>query len=156
MSQTIYVRRKGNTLVPCAQVDEEALLSIPEGKDIAASLTRPRSSKQHRLFWAVLQHVVHNSDDYHKPEQVLTWLKIRLGYVEKIQFHGTQVWWQTKSISFNSMGQDEFSQFFNDSIDLICFEILPGMDPETLVAEAELSSGVNANEVRIKDGIRTA
>jgi hypothetical protein len=87
---------------------------------------------------------------------VLTWLKIRLGYVEKIQFHGTQVWWQTKSISFNSMGQDEFSQFFNDSIDLICFEILPGMDPETLVAEAELSSGVNANEVRIKDGIRTA
>jgi len=153
MSTSLYVRRKGNTLVPCAQVDEEVLMSLPEGKDISASLTRPRSSKQHRLFWALLLQVCNNSDDYSKPEQLLLWIKIRLGYVEAVRFHGDQTWWVAKSISFNSMGQDEFGKFFNDSVDLICTEVIPGMDPNALINEAEQVSGISTKEVKVDYGL---
>lgn len=153
MPTSLYVRRKGNTLVPCAQLDEEVLMSFPEGKDISASLNLPRSSKQHRLFWALLQQVCHNSDYYSKPEQLLLWIKIRLGYVESVKFHGDQTWWVPKSISFNSMGQDEFGKFFNDSVDVICTEVIPGMDPKDLINEAELASGINTKEVKVNHGL---
>ena len=153
MSILLYVRRKGRSLVPCAQVDEEMLMSFPEGKYISAALTRPRSSKQHRLFWALLLQVCNNSDYYKKPEQLLLWMKIRLGYVEAVKFHGDQVWWVAKSISFNSMGQDEFRKFFNDAVDLICTEVMAGTDPNALINEVELSSGINANKMKVHHGV---
>lgn len=141
------MRRKGNTLVPCSLMDEEALMEFPADKDLVAQLHRPRSTKQHRFFMGLLRLVCDNSDFYRRPEQLLLWLKVRLGYVEEVRFHDDKVHWVARSISFNSMKQDEFRRFFDDSVDLIVSEVLPQMDKNALITEVEHMLGLKLSHV---------
>jgi len=143
MPDTIYVRRRGSKLEPCSLVDEEALNEFPEGKDLSVTIARTRSSKQHRFFWALLQKICENHDTYRKPEQLLLWLKIKLGYVEEVKFHDDKLWWVAKSISFNAMGQDEFKKFFDAALDVIVEDVIPHINQYELLYEVEKMVGIN-------------
>jgi hypothetical protein len=151
MPETIYVRRKGNSLHPCSKADEEALSEFAEGRDLSCTLTRPRSTRQHRFFWAILQKICHNHEVYNRPEKLLLWIKIRLGYVEEVRFHGDQTWWVAKSTSFNAMGQDEFRKFFDATLDCIVTEVIPGLDAKHLIQEVEEMLGFSLQEIWGKD-----
>jgi hypothetical protein len=153
--EPLYVKRKGAALVPCSLSDEEALFELPEGKELKVTLSRQRSSRQHRFFWALLQKVCTNHETYHKPDQLLLWLKVRLGYVEQVHFHGDQFFWTTKSISFKAMPQDEFRKFFDAAMDCIVTEIIPGMAAEDLIHEVEEMLGFSLNDIwkEKRDGV---
>ena len=137
------MRRQGLRLLPVSKVDEDALEEIPEHKDLSVTITRHRSNKQHRFFWAILQKVCENHDVYQRGEQLLLFLKIRLGYVEEVRFHGDQVWWVAQSISFNAMDQIEFKKFFDAAMDVITTEIIPGLNSQELIEEVENMLGFN-------------
>ena len=139
----IIMRRKAARLEPVTEVDRELLLEIPEGADLTVRVSRSRSPRQHRLFWALLQIVVDNHAHYQRPEQLLEWLKVRLGYVEETVWHDGQVWFKTKSISFAAMGQDQFRKFFTESLDAIVAEVIEGMDRDALLAEMSAMLGEN-------------
>jgi len=141
------MRRKGSRLEPCAQLDEEILAEFPEGKDLSVSITRPRSNKHHRFFMGLLQIVCYNHDTYKRPDQLLLWLKIRLGYVDEVRFHNEKVWWVAKSISFNAMGQDQFKKFFDAALDVIVSEVIPNMSKLHLIYEVEQMLGFRLDEV---------
>jgi hypothetical protein len=140
------MRRKGAKLEPVTEVDRELLLDIPEGADLTVRVSRSRSPKQHRLFWALLQLIVDNHDYYKRPEQLLEWLKVRLGYVDETVWHDGQVWFKTKSISFAAMGQDQFRQFFTMAVDLIVTEVAEGMDRDALLSEVSAMMGENVRQ----------
>lgn len=146
MADTFYMRRKGGRLEPCSLMDEEALNEFPEGKDLTVTVKRARSLKQHRFFWALLQKVVDNHAEYYKPEQLLLWIKIRLGYVDEVKFHDDKIWWVAKSISFNSMGQDEFRKFFDTALDVILAEVIL-VDRSDFLREVEEMVGFKLEEV---------
>jgi len=150
MAETIYVRRRGNKLEPCSLVDEEALNELPEGKDLSATIARTRSTKQHRFFWALLQKICENHETYRRPEQLLLWLKVKLGYVEQVRFHDDQVWWVPQSISFNAMGQDEFKKFFDAALDVIVEEVIPDINQYELLHEVEKMIGFNLTDIWVK------
>lgn len=139
----IIMRRKAAKLEPVTEVDREFLLEIPEGADLTVRVSRSRSPRQHRLFWALLQIVVDNHDYYKRPEQLLEWLKVRLGYVEETVWHDGQVWFKTKSISFASMGQDQFRKFFTESLDVVTTEVIEGIDREAILTEMSMMLGEN-------------
>lgn len=149
----MVMRRSGDRLVPVTERDREILLEIPEGADLFVKTSRPRSPRQHRLFMALLQLVVDNHPHYTRPEQLLEWLKVRLGYVDETVWHDGQVWFKTQSISFASMGQDKFRQFFTLSVDAITKEVIPELDMDVLLNEVSEMMGenvrkyVNANTV---------
>lgn len=147
MPETLMMRRMGLHLLPCSAVDEEALGEFPEGRDLTVTVTRNRSHKQHRFFWALLKKICENHETYNRPEQLLLWLKIRLGYVEEVRFHNEQVWWVAKSTSFNSMGQEEFKKFFDAALDVIVSEVIPGLNADHLVREVEEMVGFKFNEM---------
>ena len=147
MAEIIYVRRNGSKLEPCSLADEGALLEFPTGKDLSVTISRPRSSKQHRFFWALIQKICENHDTYRRPEQLLLWLKIRLGYVEEVRFHDEKVWWVAKSISFNAMDQEEFRKFFHAALDVIVAEIIPGLNTSELIVEVEQLLGFRLTEL---------
>jgi hypothetical protein len=140
MSVSIHVRRSGDKLVPITEWDREQLLGIPEGKDLSIKLSRTRSAKQHRLFWSMMQIVVDNHPYYLRPEQVVEWLKLRLGYVEEIMFHNGDILTKLSSISFSSMGQSEFQDFFNKSLYVIVTEVIP-ISRQELIDELETILG---------------
>ena len=147
MAEVIYVRRNGSKLEPCSLVDEEALSEFPTGKDLSVTITRPRSSKQHRFFWALIQKICENHDKYRKPEQLLLWLKIRLGYVEEVRFHDDKIWWVAQSISFNAMDQEEFRKFFHAALDVIVEEVIPGLNTSELIVEVEQLLGFRLTDL---------
>ena len=136
-SDTIIMRRSGDRLVPVAEWERERLLEIPEGRDLTVKITRTRSARQHRLFWALMQLVVINHPYYVRAEQLVEWLKIRLGYVEEVMFHDGQMLTKVSSISFGTMGQDAFQKFFNMAVDIVTTEVLAGTSREDLLKELE-------------------
>jgi hypothetical protein len=141
----MVMRRSGDKLLPVTERDREMLLEIPDGMDLFVKASRPRSPRQHRLFMALLQLVVDNHPHYTRPEQLLEWLKVRLGYVDETVWHDGRVWFKTQSISFASMGQDKFKQFFTLSVDAITKEVSPELDMDALLAEV---SAIMAENVR--------
>lgn len=160
----MVMRRSGDRLLPVTERDREILLEIPDGIDLFVKTSRPRSPRQHRLFMALLQLVVDNHPHYTRPEQLLEWLKVRLGYVDETVWHDGKVWFKTQSISFASMGQDKFRQFFTLSVDAITQEVIPELDMDALLDEVSEMMGenvrkyVNANSVdasRDRQGSRT-
>ena len=140
-SDTIIMRRSGDRLVPVAEWERERLLEIPEGRDLTVKITRTRSARQHRLFWGLMQLVVINHPYYVRAEQLVEWLKIRLGYVEEVMFHDGQMLTKVSSISFGTMGQDEFQKFFNMALDIVTTEVLAGTNREDLLRELEQMLG---------------
>ena len=136
-SDTIIMRRSGDRLVPVAEWERERLLEIPEGRDLTVKITRTRSARQHRLFWALMQLVVINHPYYVRAEQLVEWLKIRLGYVEEVMFHDGQMLTKVSSISFGTMGQDAFQKFFNMALDVVTNEVLAGTSRDELLKELE-------------------
>ena len=136
-SDTIIMRRSGDRLVPVAEWERERLLDIPEGRDLTVKITRTRSARQHRLFWALMQLVVINHPYYVRAEQLVEWLKIRLGYVEEVMFHDGQMLTKVSSISFGTMGQDAFQKFFNMALDVVTNEVLAGTSRDELLKELE-------------------
>jgi hypothetical protein len=143
MSVAIHVRRSGDKLVPITEWDREQLLNVPEGKDLSIKLSRTRSARQHRLFWSLMQIVVDNHPYYLRPEQLVEWLKLRLGYVEEIMFHNGEMMTKLSSISFTSMGQIEFQEFFNKALYVIATEVALTSE-ESLIAELERVLGEKA------------
>jgi hypothetical protein len=142
----LIMRRHGEKLLPVTEWDREHLLDIPEGRDLTVKITRTRSPKQHRLFWSLLAKVVENHPYYTNPEQLLTWLKIRLGWVDAVMMHDGNIWSQTRSISFHSMGQDDFRKFFNQCVDVIVAEVIPETDKDALLDEVFSMLGMEPEE----------
>jgi len=147
MAEVIYVRRRGSKLEPCSLVDEEALQEFPAEKDLSVTISRTRSTKQHRFFWTILNKICENHAEYRRAEQLLLWLKIRLGYVEEVRFHDDKVWWVAQSISFNAMDQEEFRKFFHAALDVIVEEVIPGLNTSELIVEVEQLLGFRLTEL---------
>jgi len=88
----------------------------------------------------MMQIVVDNHPYYLRPEQVVEWLKLRLGYVEEIMFHNGDILTKLSSISFSSMGQSEFQDFFNKALYVIVTEVIP-ISRQELIDELETILG---------------
>ena len=151
----MVMRRSGDKLLPVTERDREMLLEIPDGMDLFVKASRPRSPRQHRLFMALLQLVVDNHPHYTRPEQLLEWLKVRLGYVDETVWHDGRVWFKTQSISFASMGQDRFKQFFTLSVDAITKEVIPELDMDALLAEVSAIMGENVRKYVVSKPLDT-
>jgi len=134
-------------LEPCSLVDEEALQEFPAEKDLSVTISRTRSTKQHRFFWAILNKICENHEEYRRAEQLLLWLKIRLGYVEEVRFHDDKIWWVAQSISFNAMDQEEFRKFFHAALDVIVEEVIPGLNTAELIVEVEQLLGFRLTDL---------
>ena len=143
----INVKRWGSTLIPATPMDEEAIRELRDNAEYTVKLKRDRSGKHHRFFCAILTKVVDNHAEYNKPDQLLLWLKVRLGYVEEVRFHDDKVWFVAKSTNFSAMEQNEFKKFVDAALDLIISEVILGMNKQELIKEVEEMMGINYEDV---------
>jgi hypothetical protein len=116
--------------------DDALLAKIPVGEIVAVRIVRGRSLPQHRLFRAILSHVA-ESTKFETDEALLLALKIRLGKCHPVKFPNGKVTLAAHSTSFEEMAQDEFQEFFNNSIRLICEEVIPGANGEELITRVQ-------------------
>lgn len=136
-------------LVPVTPHDQELIADLRDDKQYKGHLTwaNPRSVKQNRYYWGgVLATTIENQDFYHGTKPLHLWIKTRLGLVNRITFHDDSFFVDVDSTAFDKMPPDEFRTFLDAAIMLICTEIIPGLDPAMLKADASRRTGVSYQE----------
>lgn len=87
---SIYVRRKGNELMPADSEALDQIMKIAEGQIIKCKIMKERSSPHHRLFFAAIRLAFDNWPEQH-PEQFATaeelrgWLLCKAGHCSQIK-----------------------------------------------------------------------
>lgn len=92
MPTSIYVKRNGETLTPIREKDRLELVKLPEGKPLRATVTKPRNSKVHRLYFAAIKAAAkHWPESHHYQPQgdesaLRAFLQCEAGWCKKIPF----------------------------------------------------------------------
>lgn len=112
---------------------------IPIGRPIRASLKKARNYKHHRKFFALLRIVMDNTEAFSSQEELLDWLKLKVGWVRTREISTKSGEKMTvyipRSISFDDMDQDQFEAFYDRAVSKILEEILTGMSSQDLDRE---------------------
>ena len=131
----------GFCLLASDDLQEEQLQKIPPGQELIVEIKQPRNPNHHRLFFALLNITQHQTDDFPSTDMLLTWLKIKLGHVDVMIWDEGKTYYVPKSISFASMDQDSFREFFDRALDVIVQRY--GFDRPALLKEIEQATGLH-------------
>lgn len=137
----IQCERRGMFLVPCAPTDSDALMRFPTGKTLSVRVTQSRSSRQLRLYRAMLSLVAENLEQDVTADDLHEWLKLRLGYVREVRQRNGEVVHVAKSVAFAKMDQPTFREFFDKAVTMLIEHIIPGLDSADLEREARAMLG---------------
>src|SRR6185312_717061 len=110
MAKNILLRKGVGALLPADDAAAEALKRIKLHDLVEVPLPkRPRNVKHHRKFFAMLNLVWQNQEIYPSVDSLLFALKVALGHADLVADLATgELHPSPRSISFASMGQDEF------------------------------------------------
>jgi len=137
-------KRTTEGLVPA---DDDAMAEFAKcklGQLVMADVKRHRYPGQHARYWVLCKLVADNSERYPTKERVSYMLKIATGHCEEIPMKDGNIAFIPHSINFASMDQGEFEAFFERVIQLVCSQVLPGLDPGGLRNEIEEICGIGA------------
>jgi hypothetical protein len=125
------LKRVPNGLIANNRHSQEELDALEIGRVYRVKISKPRNIKHHNLYWALCGAVAEQLD---KPSKLICELiKIRVGHVDVINtVHGVVE--IPKSIAFAKMDQAAFRDFFDRAIEVVCSDILPGVDSDDLRA----------------------
>lgn len=119
--------------------------SLDIGQEVAASVSKAdiRNLAFHKKLFALLNLAFENlpekfSDNIKSVDELLQEVKIQVGHREKRISMGGQVYWIPKSIAFDKLGEEAFSDFYNKTLDFVLQFILP--DTERADLEKEIVS----------------
>ncbi len=137
MTSAIFQKRLG-ALRPVDDIAQAMMRDIKDGEHVKLAVPkRPRNPNRHRLYWALMALVVDNTNGKWPNAEALHFaMKLHMGLIEEIASVNGEIILRPKSTSFSAMSEAEFSAFMNRVVDVICAEIMPGLDPQTLRMEA--------------------
>lgn len=132
-----FLCKHNNHFLPATEEDEQKASKIGAGEIVEVTCTNQRNIKYHRKYWALVKVTLENlpetveEDLQNKHQFRITskedmhfFIKIKNGFVEK-KFIGKNgnIGWMPKSIAFDKMSEDEFSEFYDKAL-TTCAELL--------------------------------
>lgn len=130
-------------LVPMYDSDLEERKKLKRGDRVLCRITKPRNYEFHKKFFALVRLTYENLPEHlhsmlriRSEEDMLTSIKLELGYADKLWYSGKQIA-VPKSISFAAMDQAEFERFFARAVDLVLTLYLRGTDRKELLDEVD-------------------
>jgi hypothetical protein len=132
-------------LVPSdGQTREMMRRFVPSDIISTSAPSKPRNPKHSAKFWK-LMHVVWEStavqDRYASPRALAKAIEVVLGHFDAIKLPDGRVITDIHSLSFDSMNQERFAEFYSGAIDMIVTEIIPHINREDLEREVERMIG---------------
>jgi len=140
-----YAVKKMGVLKPYDRTEAEKLHKMREGEAYKVKVSMLRNVRFHRKFFALLGIVFDNlpeSIGVKTPDgqQVvirsvadLLWqIKMQIGHYEQKITLGGKITYEAKSISFASMDEAEFQDFYSQAVDVILKYFLPESNREEL------------------------
>ena len=131
VKKTSYVSGHGEReacLVSCDSIGDEVLYKIQDGEVLHIKMTRPRNVKHHRKAFGLLNAVFMSQTAYSTLEDMLDDIKIALGHCRVFKGIDGSDRVVPLSISFSSMDQHSFNEFYDRMVDFILTKILPMTD----------------------------
>lgn len=123
-----------NTFKICYDSDYEIAKKIKVNEPYEYEFKNVRNPGHHRKYFALLNLVVNNTEKFKDVNHLRMILAIECGHYEGlINPLSGEVTIVPKSISFSSMGQDEFSELYSKSLDYCC-KVL-GIDKSEIIDE---------------------
>lgn len=130
MPRNIYLKRTaGRLLAPVNPSDKQEVEQLDIDEIVKCSISKPRNIRHHRKFWALCRVI---GDQIDQPERIVKQLiSIRVGHCDVVRTKQGEVM-LPKSINFGSMDQVAFNDFYKRAINVVCRDILPGIDSREL------------------------
>ena len=108
------------------------LETMKTGSWLRFEWSSPRNGKHHKKLMALLNLVAENSETYNTVDKALVAVKLVSGHFDLIVHPVSgEILQNPKSISYESMGQEEFDAFYQKAIDGVLNHILLQMDADT-------------------------
>lgn len=127
---SVRVARNG-ALIPVDAASEVILKALTPGAEICIDIREKRSLKAERLYWAILNKIVSNTE-FATAEDLSNRLKIRCGLVDAVSIiGGTRLEPHARSLS--DLGASEMSAFLNAAIQVLSTEVVPGLDIDAVI-----------------------
>lgn len=118
------------------------LETIKPGSYLRLEFSSPRNGAHHRKFFALLQAIAECHETYNTVEKALVAVKMMTGYVDSSVHPMTgELVMIPMSISFDSMGQEDFNVFYNQAVDMVLKHVLTDMDDATLERIVQMICG---------------
>ena len=132
----ILVKSHFGKLVPVDTMSEEAIRRAPKGQFYLVELKGTRNLKHHQKFRVLLDLIWRNQEEYPSVDIMHSAIKYELGHCDTFMRDG-KIIMTPKSTSFASMGQVEFSEYYDKVINMVCTHIIPGLSEGDLRQELE-------------------
>jgi len=138
---SVYLRRSALGLVADDDDARNALRKLKLGDVVRAEIVKPRSVRYHRRFFGMLNTVWQACGDWKSVDELLVELKFRTGLVDRQKVIDRQTGEELaeiitpQSIAFHAMSEDDFREFVERAIRVICDEMVPGLDDSVLREE---------------------
>ena len=113
-------------LYPVDATGEAAVRRFGLGELISVQVTRPRNAQFHRKFFAMLKIILDNQEYYKSIDDLLDICKLRTGHFRTVQTKDGDVR-IPKSISFASMDETAFADFYDRACGWVISEVIPGL-----------------------------
>lgn len=136
MTAHLFRKRLGS-LVPGDTLAEDLMRKISQGEWVRIEVKRPRNIGYHRKLFALLNLVFENQSRFASVDELLDAVKVYIGHCETMVLKDGTTVKRPKSISFASMDQTGFEKFYDQVIDVVAKEIIPGIEKLALKQEVE-------------------
>jgi hypothetical protein len=141
----LYLKRTLNGFAASDEASAEAMRKYKVGDTFRADVVKPRDLTNHRRYWALVTICFQNSDQFASAEQCHQYLKLRAGHCTPIASKLTgEVFYVPESISFSEMDEIGFQTFWQQVVNVVLTEVIPGIDQNSLIHEIEKICGVAA------------
>ena len=108
------------SIIPAYDSDKEVLKRFKAGDVFCADVTKPRNLKFHKKTYALFNMVFQNQEVYTNVDHLRKDLTIEAGYYEeRLNIFG-EIVKEPKSISFASMDDLQFGEYYEAIINTIC------------------------------------
>ena len=127
-------------LVPMDAEAMERLSKLSDDHQLIIEYKRNRSTRQHRLFWKMMNLVFENLPEryayqFKNVNGIEKYIVGQCGRSTVITNRNGEVWMMPDSIAYDAMDQDDFSDLFEKAVTFIVNEIIPGIDRDSFRSE---------------------
>lgn len=122
--KAVILEKRGKTLVAIDEAGEDLLAAYPDGKRLAVTAHAPVNEKHYRLWWALVNKVIKSGAWNGSRETFHDWILIHTQRVRSVVDAESGKVFFMGSLSIDSFTDDEWRQFFEQSIRVVCEKLL--------------------------------
>lgn len=124
-------------LFPTCEMEAEDLALVGNMTQVLVTMRSERKIEALRYLWGLVWKAQQNTDYWIDKEKAMDWFKINAGYVKPGRDPDTREWNPLRPRSLTRISDEELRLLTERVKDLICSEVLPGMEPNELRREIE-------------------